>query len=153
HAYPAALDAGRILLHVIHFSGAGANICVERCPPSIVPPPLPLTESQLEQLIAELDPHDPFYGPRLSELLQGYYDRFIAPDLPFLEESCEYATSRIPKVLAWSRTNQVLLAEEGFEGENQTIGDSLVRSVSNCWTEAIQTCFDPNDSYQLGKLV
>ena len=43
HRYPAALDAGRILLHVIHFSGAGANICVELCPPPIDPPPQPIT--------------------------------------------------------------------------------------------------------------
>ena len=117
HRYPAALDAGRILLHVIHFSGAGAKICVELCPPPIVPPPPPITESQLEQLIASLDPHHPFYASRLAELLHGYYDLFIAPDLALMEQSCEYATSRIPKVLAWSRTNQILLAEEGFEGQ------------------------------------
>ncbi len=142
HRYPAALDAGRILLHVIHFSGAGANICVELCPPPIVPPPPPITESQLEQLIASLDPHDPFYASRLAELLHAYYDLFIAPDLPRMQQDCEYATGRIPKVLAWSRTNQLLLNEEGFESENQTIGNALVGSVSNCWSEATETCLE-----------
>ena len=121
HRYPAALDAGRIRLHVIHFSGAGANICVELCPPPIDPPPQPITESQLEELIAQLDPHDPFYASRLAELLHGYYALFIAPDLPRMQQDCEYATGRIPKVLAWSRTNQLLLNEEGFENENQTM--------------------------------
>jgi hypothetical protein len=153
HPYPAALDAGRILLHVIHFSGAGANICVELCPPPILPPPPPITESQLEQLIAQLDPHDPFYASRLAELLHAYYDLFIAPALPLMEQNCEYATSRIPKVLAWSRTNQLLLNEEGFEGENQTIGNSLFRSVSNCWSEATGTCLDPNNAYQVQNLL
>jgi hypothetical protein len=153
HRYPAALDAGRILLHVIHFSGAGAKICVELCPPPIVPPPPPITESQLEQLIASLDPHHPFYASRLAELLHAYYDLFIAPDLPRMEQDCEYATSRIPKVLAWSRTNQILLAEEGFEAKNQTIGNSLVASVGNCWSEATETCLDPNNAYQLGNLL
>src|SRR5207237_10607988 len=69
HRYPAALDTGRILLHVIHFSGAGANICVELCPPPILPPPPPITESQLDQLISQLDPHHTIYAPRLSDLL------------------------------------------------------------------------------------
>jgi hypothetical protein len=153
HRYPAALDAGRILLHVIHFSGAGARICVELCPPPIVPPPPPITESQLEQMIAQLDPHHPFYASRLAELLQAYYDLFIAPDLPLMEQDCEYATSRIPKALAWSRTNQILLAEEGFEDENQTIGNSLVASVSNCWSEAAGTCLDPSNAYQVQNLL
>ena len=130
HRYPAALDAGRILLHVIHFSGAGANICVELCPPPIVPPPPTITESQLEQLIASLDPHDPFYATRLAELLHGYYDLFIAPDLPRMEQNCEFATGRIPKVLAWSRTNQILLAEEGFEAREPDDRQRLVGSVS-----------------------
>src|SRR5262249_8868167 len=102
HSYPAALDAGRILLYVIHFSGAGANICVELCPPPIVPPPPPLTESQLEQLIASLDPHDPFFASRLSELLHGYYKYFIAPDLARMQQDCEFATRSIPKMLARS---------------------------------------------------
>jgi hypothetical protein len=153
HRYPATLDAGRILLHVIHFSGAGANICVELCPPPIVPPPPPITESELEQLIASLDPHDPFYAQRLSELLHAYYDLFIVPTLPLMEKSCDYATPAIPKVLAWSRTNQILLAEQGFETENQTIGDSVVRSVSNCWSEATQTCLNPNDAHQVQNLL
>jgi hypothetical protein len=153
HRYPAVRDGGRIVLHVIHFSGAGADVCVELCPPPIVPPPPPMTESQLEQLIAALDPHDPFYAPRLAELLHAYYGLFIAPDLPLMEQSCEYATSRIPKALAWSRTNQLLLNEEGFEGENQTIGNSLVRSVSNCWSEATATCLDPNDAYRVQNLL
>ena len=142
HRYPATLDAGRILLHVIHFSGAGANICVELCPPPIDPPPQAITESQLEQLIASLDPHDPFYATRLAELLHGYYQYFIAPDLTRMQQDCEFATGRIPKVLAWSRTNQILLNEEGFEAENQTIGNALVGSVSNCWSEATATCLD-----------
>src|SRR5262249_59533252 len=120
---------GRILLHVIHFSGAGANICVELCPPPIDPPPRPITESQLEQLIASLDPHDPFYAPRLAELLHAYYDLFIAPDLSRMQQDCDFATSRIPKVLAWSPTNQILLAEEGFHGEHQAGGSAPVRSV------------------------
>jgi hypothetical protein len=153
HRYPAAVDAGRILLHVIHFSGAGASICVELCPPPIVPPPPPITESQLEQLIASLDPHDPFYAPRLAELLHAHYDLFIAPDLPRMQQDCEFATSRIPKVLAWSRTNQILLAEEGFENENQTIGNALVGSVSNCWSEATGTCLDPSNAYQVQNLL
>jgi len=72
HRYPAALDAGQILLHVIHFSGAGAKICVELCPPPIDPPPQPITESELEAVIAQLDPHDPFYASRLAELLHAY---------------------------------------------------------------------------------
>ena len=46
-------------------------------------------------------------------------------------------------MLAWSRTNQILLNEEGFEAENQTIGNALVGSVSNCWSEATATCLDP----------
>jgi hypothetical protein len=153
HRYPAALDAGRILLHVIHFSGAGAKICVELCPPPIDPPPQPITESQLEELIAQLDPHHPFYASRLAELLQAYYDLFIAPDLPRMQQDCEYAKGRIPKVLAWSRTNQLLLNEEGFEDENQTIGDALVGSVSNCWSEATEACLDPSNAYQLGNLL
>ena len=101
HRYPAALEAGRILLHVIHFSGAGATICVQLCPPPIDPPPPPITESELEALIAQLDPHDPFYAARLTELLHAYYDLFIAPSLPLMEQNCEYAASRVPKVLAW----------------------------------------------------
>src|SRR5262245_9714595 len=153
HRYPAALDAGRILLHVIHFSGAGANICVELCPPPIDPPPQPITESQLEELIASLDPHDPFYAPRLSELLHAYYQLFIAPDLARMQQDCDFAKSRIPKALAWSRTNQILLAEKGFEGENQTVGNALVGSVSNCWAEATETCFDVKNAYQVQKLV
>jgi hypothetical protein len=153
HRYPAAIDAGRILLHVIHFSGAGANICVELCPPPIVPPPPPITESQLEQLIASLDPHDPFYATRLAELLHGYYKYFIAPDLARMQQDCEFATGRIPKALAWSRTNQILLNEEGFQAENQTIGNALVGSVSNCWTEATATCLDPSNAYETGKLL
>jgi hypothetical protein len=147
HRYPAARDAGRILLHVIHFSGAGANICVELCPAPIVPPPPPITESQLEQLIASLDPHDPFYASRLAELLHGYYDYFIAPDLARMQQDCEFATGRIPKVFAWSRTNQILLNEEGFEDENQTIGNAVVGSVSNCWSEATQACLNPSNAY------
>ncbi|HXJ33812.1 MAG TPA: hypothetical protein VMS22_07190 [Candidatus Eisenbacteria bacterium] len=153
HRYPAALDGGRILLHVIHFSGAGANICVELCPPPIDPPPQAITESQLEQLIASLDPHDPFYATRLAELLHAYYDLFIAPDLPRMQQDCDYATSRIPKVLAWSRTNQILLNEEGFQGENQTVGNALVGSVSNCWAEATGTCLDYGNTYQVQKVV
>jgi hypothetical protein len=153
HRYPAALEGGQILLHVIHFSGAGANICVELCPPPIDPPPQPITESQLEQVIASLDPHDPFYAPRLAELLHAYYDRFIAPDLSRMQQDCEFATGRIPKVLAWSRTNQLLLNEEGFEGENQTVGNALVGSVSNCWSEATATCLDVTNAYQVQKLV
>jgi hypothetical protein len=153
HRYPAAVDGGRILLHVIHFSGAGANICVELCPPPIAPPQPPITESQLEQVIASLDPHDPFYVPRLTELLQGYYKYFIAPDLARMQQDCEFATGRIPKALAWSRTNQILLNEEGFESENQTIGNALVGSVSNCWTEATTACLDPSNAYQLGNLL
>jgi len=154
HRYPAALDAGRILLHVIHFSGAGADICVELCPPPIVPPPSPpITESQLEQAIAQLDPHDPFFASRLAELLHAYYDFFIAPDLPLMEQDCEFATSRIPKVLAWSRTNQLLLNEEGFEDKNQTIGNSLFASVSNCWSEATETCLDPSNAYRVQNLL
>jgi hypothetical protein len=134
---------------VIHFSGAGANICVELCPPPIDPPPQPITESQLEELIASLDPHDPFYAPRLTELLHAYYDLFIAPDLARMQQDCDFAQSRIPKALAWSRTNQVLLNEEGFEGENQTVGNALVGSVSNCWSEATETCFDVTNAYQV----
>ncbi len=153
HRYPAALDAGRILLHVIHFSGAGANICVELCPPPIDPPPQAITESQLEELIASLDPHDPFYASRLAELLHAYYDLFIAPDLSRMQQDCDFATSRIPKALAWSRTNQILLAEEGFEDENQTVGNALVGSVSNCWSEATATCLDVKNTYQVQKLV
>jgi hypothetical protein len=150
HRYPAAVDGGRILLHVIHFSGAGANICVELCPPPIVQPPSPpITESQLEQIIAQLDPHDPFYAPRLSELLHGYYELFIKPDLARMQQDCDFAKSRIPKALAWSRTNQVLLNEEGFEGENQTVGNALVGSVSNCWSEATEACFDVTNAYQV----
>src|SRR5262249_41484822 len=150
HRYPAALDAGRILLHVIHFSGAGANICVELCPSPIEQPPSPpITESQLEQIIAQLDPHDPFYAPRLSELLHGYYELFIKPDLARMQQDCDFAKSRIPKALAWARTNQGLLAEEGFESENQTVGDALVGSVSNCWSEVSAPCFDPTNAYQL----
>ena len=153
HRYPAAIDGGRILLHVIHFSGAGANICVELCPPPIVPPPPIITESQLEQLIASLDPHDPFYATRLAELLHGYYDLFIAPNLQQMEQNCDYATGRIPKVLAWSRTNQILLGEEGFEQENQTIGNSVVRSVGNCWAEATETCLDVKNTHQVQNLL
>jgi hypothetical protein len=153
HRYPATLDAGRILLHVIHFSGAGANICVELCPPPIDPPPQPITESQLEQLIASLDPHHPFYASRLAELLHAYYALFIAPDLARMQQDCDFAQSRIPKALAWSRTNQILLAEEGFESENQTVGNALVGSVSNCWAEATETCFDVKNAYQVQKLV
>ena len=153
HRYPAALDAGRIRLHVIHFSGAGANICVELCPPPIDPPPQPITESQLEELIAQLDPHDLFYASRLAELLHGYYDLFIAPDLSRMQQDCEYATGRIPKVLAWSRTNQLLLNEEGFENENQTIGNAVVGSVSNCWSEATEACLDPSNAYEVGNLL
>jgi hypothetical protein len=153
HRYPATLDAGRILLNVIHFSGAGANICVELCPPPIVPPQPPVTESQLEQLIASLDPHDPFYATRLAELLHGYYTYFIAPDLARMQHDCEFAGGRIPKVLAWSRTNQILLNEEGFEAENQTIGNALVGSVSNCWTEATQACLNPSNAYQVQNLL
>ncbi len=148
HPYPAALHAGRIVLHVIHFSGAGAEVCVEHCFPPIIPPPA-ITEAQLEQLIAQLDPHHPFYASRLAELLHAYYDFFIAPDLPLMEQSCEFATSRIPKVLAWSRTNQLLLNEEGFEGKNQTVGDSLFRSASNCWSEVTAACLDPSNAYQV----
>jgi hypothetical protein len=70
-----------------------------------------------------------------------------------MEQNCEYATSRIPKVLAWSRTNQILLAEEGFEGKNQTIGDSVIRSVGNCWSEATQTCLNPSNTYQVQNLM
>ena len=153
HRYPAVLDAGRILLHVIHFSGAGAKICVELCPPPIVPPTPPITESQLEQLIASLDPHHPFYASRLAELLHAYYDLFIAPDLARMQQDCEFATSRIPKALAWSRTNQILLAEEGFEAKNQTVGNALVGSVSNCWSEATEACLDVKNGYQLQNLV
>jgi len=153
HSYPAALDSGRILLHVIHFSGAGANICVELCPPPIAPPPPPITESQLEQLIASLDPHDPFYAQRLGKLLHGYYKYFIAPDLARMQHDCEFATGRIPKVLAWSRTNQILLNEQGFEAENQTIGNALVGSVSNCWSKETETCLNPSNAYQTGKLL
>jgi|GEM_PF-6781654 len=153
HRYPAALDAGQILLHVIHFSGAGAKICVELCPPPIDPPPQPITESELEAVIAQLDPHDPFYASRLAELLHAYYDLFIAPDLPRMQQDCEYATGRIPKVLAWSRTNQLLLNEEGFESKNQTIGDALVGSVANCWSEATEACLDPSNAYQVGNLL
>jgi hypothetical protein len=150
HRYPAAVDGGRILLHVIHFSGAGANICVELCPPPIEQPPSPpITESQLEQIIAQLDPHDPFYAPRLSELLHGYYELFIKPDLARMQQDCDFAKSRIPKALTWSRTNQILLNEEGFEGENQTVGNALVGSVSNCWSEVTEACFDPKNAYQL----
>ena len=146
HRYPAALDGGRIVLHVIHFSGAGANICVELCPPPIEQPPTPpLTESQLEQISAQLDPHHPFYASRLSELLHGYYELFIKPDLARMQQDCDFAKSRIPKALAWSRTNQILLAEEGFEGENQTVGNALVGSVSNCWSEVTEACFDPTN--------
>jgi len=153
HHYPAAIDGGRILLHVIHFSGAGANICVELCPPPIVPPQPPVTESQLEQVIASLDPHSPFYATRLAELLHGYYKYFIAPDLARMQHDCEFARGRVAKVLAWSRTNQILLDEKGFEAENQTVGDALVGSVSNCWTEASQACLNPSDAYQLGNLL
>jgi hypothetical protein len=153
HRYPATLDSGRILLHVIHFSGAGANICVELCPPPIDPPPQAITESQLEELFASLDPHDPFYASRLAELLHAYYDLFIAPDLSRMQQDCDFATSRIPKALAWSRTNQILLAEEGFEDENQTVGNALVGSVSNCWSEATATCLDVKNTYQVQKLV
>ena len=153
HRYPAALDAGRILLHVIHFSGAGANICVELCPPPIDPPPQAITESQLEEVIASLDPHHPFYASRLAELLHKYYELFIAPDLQRMQQDCDFATSRIPKALAWSRTNQILLAEDGFEGENQTVGNALVGSVSNCWSEATKPCLDVKNTYQLEKLV
>jgi hypothetical protein len=150
HRYPAAVDGGRILLHVIHFSGAGANICVELCPPPIVQPPSPpITESQLEQLIAQLDPHDPFYAPRLTELLHGYYELFIKPDLARMQQDCDFAKSRIPKALAWSRTNQVLLNEEGFEEENQTVGNALVGSASNCWSEVTAPCFDVTNAYQV----
>lgn len=149
HAYRAVMDAGRIVLHVIHFSGAGAKICVELCPPPIVPPPPAITESQLEQLIAELDPHHPFYASRLAELLHAYYDNFIAPDLQLMQQDCEFATGRIPKVLAWSRTNQLLLNEEGFEGKNQAVGNALVGSVSNCWSEATGTCLDPRNAHQV----
>jgi hypothetical protein len=153
HAYRAVMDAGRIVLHVIHFSGAGAKICVELCPPPIVPPPPAVTESQLEQLIAALDPHHPFYASRLAELLHAYYDFFIAPDLALMQQDCEFAAGRIPKVLAWSRTNQLLLNEEGFEGKNQTVGNALVGSVSNCWSEATESCLNPNDAYQVQNLL
>jgi len=153
HRYPATLDAGRILLHVIHFSGAGANICVELCPPPIDPPPQPITESQLEQLIASLDPHDPFYASRLAELLHAYYALFIAPDLARMQQDCDFATSRIPKALAWSRTNQILLNEEGFEGENQTVANALVGSVGNCWAEATEKCLDYGNAYQIQQVV
>jgi len=154
HRYPAVVDGGRILLHVIHFSGAGANICVELCPPPIEQPPSPpITESQLEQIIAQLDPHDPFYAPRLSELLHGYYELFIKPDLARMQQDCDFATSRIPKALAWSRTNQILLAEDGFADENQTVGNALVGSVSNCWSEATAPCLDMTNAYQVQKLV
>jgi hypothetical protein len=150
HRYPAVVDGGQILLHVIHFSGAGANICVELCPPPIEQPPSPpITESQLEQIIAQLDPHDPFYASRLSELLHGYYELFIKPDLARMQQDCDFAKSRIPKALAWSRTNQILLAEEGFEGENQTVGNALVGSVSNCWSETTEACFDVTNAYQV----
>jgi hypothetical protein len=135
---------------VIHFSGAGANICVELCPPPIVQPPSPpITESQLEQLIAQLDPNDPFYVPRLTELLHGYYALFIEPDLARMQQDCDFAKSRIPKALAWSRSNQVFLNGEGFEGENQTVGNALVGSVSNCWSEVTEACFDPTNAYQV----
>lgn len=153
HRYPASLDAGRILLHVIHFSGAGADICVELCPPPIVQPPPPITESQLEALIASLDPHSPFYATRLAALLHGYYQYFIAPDLERMQHDCEFAEGRIQKALTWSRTNQILLDEQGFQAENQTVGNALVGSVSNCWAEASAPCLDPGDAYQTGKLL
>ncbi len=153
HQYPAALDAGRILLHVIHFSGAGANICVELCPPPIVPPPPPATESEVEEAIAQLDPHDPFYASRLGYLLHYYYDHFLGPDLQQMQRDCAFATGRIPKALAWSRTNQLLLNEEGFEDENQTIGDALAGSIGNCWSEATQPCLDPSNAYQIQNLL
>lgn len=153
HRYPAAQDAGRILLHVIHFSGAGATICVELCPPPIDPPPQPITESELEAAIAGLDPQHPFFASRLAELLHAYYDLFIAPDLPRMQQDCEFAKGRIPKALTWSRTNQILLNEEGFEEKNQTIGDALFGSVANCWSEATEACFDPRNAYQLQNLL
>ena len=70
-----------------------------------------------------------------------------------MQQDCEFATGRIPKVLAWSRTNQILLNEEGFEAENQTIGNALVGSASNCWSEATATCLDVKNTYQVQKLV
>ena len=70
-----------------------------------------------------------------------------------MQQDCEFATGRMPKVLAWSRTNQILLNEEGFEAENQTIGNALVGSVSNCWSEATATCLDPSNAYETGKLL
>src|SRR5262249_43818672 len=103
--------------------------------------------------IASLDPHSPFYATRLAELLHGYYDLFIAPDLARMQQDCDFARDRIPKALTWSRTNQILLAEHGFEAENQTVGNALVGSVSNCWSEASTPCLDVKNTYQVQKLV
>ena len=70
-----------------------------------------------------------------------------------MQHDCDFATSRIPKALAWSRTNQILLAEQGFEGENQTVGNAVVGSVSNCWSEETAACLDVKNTYQVQKLV
>ena len=43
----------------------------------------------------------------------------------------------------------MLLNEEGFESENQTVGNALVGSVSNCWSEATAACFDVTNAYQV----
>src|SRR5206468_3756512 len=40
----------------------------------------------------------------------------------------------------------------GFEGENQTVGNALVGSVGNCWSEATATCLDVKNAYQIQTL-
>lgn len=167
HGQPLALDPDRIVVDVLHFSGdlihLGEGIYVSADTPAVQPTTPSDWESQIRQamqdlLAAERQAQllglegDPQLWEKIQQLMDLYYDKIVAPVLERMVRDCEYAQANAHTPLSWARQSQLLgLGED--DPRQAKVMDALVKSIENCWDEAMKGCIDVKSAEAVQKVL
>lgn len=96
---------------------------------------------------------DPDFAVRMEQLLRDHYSTVLAPELEIAKRDCKRAKSTMPKALSWSRQVALLGMEHVFPSEMQTIMDTLVAALVNCYDKSFETCVSKNDPAQVREML
>lgn len=165
HPRPLDLDATRISVHLLHFSGTAAYIG-DAGPIPVAPSRQPVDwEAQIEQAIAVLterqraaellgDEGDPQFWEQLERLYDIYYERVVVPLLGRMETDCAFARANVHTPLAWARGAQLFeFSDEDSDPRWQRIKNTLVKALENCWEDEKSGCVDPQNAEQVARVL
>jgi hypothetical protein len=165
HLYPLDMKQ-KLTMELTHFSTPGVALATDAQRQTASDHPPARTRGQYEQVMSELvrsereaqllgEPGNPDFGAQLAQLILGYFDDIVRPELIAAQTDEDFARQAVADALSWARQAELLgLGDDpGYQNRWQETLDRIQTILNNATNKAYTKCVQDHDLNQIVTLV